>query len=363
MSLQFTDMELFRAGVQTDSAGRKRTFTEAELDEIIATYNPKEHEAPAVVGHPTDTAPAYGWVRKLWRKGARLFGDVELIPEMVDAVRRGLFKKRSVSLYQPDHPQNPAPGKWSLRHVGFLGGQPPAVKGLADIAFSDDPDAHRYDFSLPTKPKEEVMKLTPKEFLKKVFGVESPPEDLVVDFGDLAAKPAAPTFSEAEVAEREKKAAAEAAKKAKEEAALEFAEQQKKAEAERMRANHKAEIGAFIDRGIETGKIAPAWKQAGLAEFMESLPSGVETVEFGESREQKRPIDWFKNFVEGLPKIIDFGEVAKRENKTGSPAAKLDAYTRETMKADKTLTYSQAFAQASAEHPDLAAEYAENLNS
>jgi hypothetical protein len=42
-------------------------------------------------------------------------------------VKRGLFKKRSISLY-PD---------LTLRHIGFLGAMPPAIKGLADIKFRE----------------------------------------------------------------------------------------------------------------------------------------------------------------------------------------------------------------------------------
>ena len=48
-------------------------------------------------------------------------------------VRAGRFKKVSASFYTPDSPHNPVPGVYYLRHVGFLGAQPPAVKGLAPV--------------------------------------------------------------------------------------------------------------------------------------------------------------------------------------------------------------------------------------
>jgi len=47
--------------------------------------------------------------------------------EFVQAVNDGSFPKRSISVY-PDG---------TLRHVGWLGSMPPAIKGLADVAFSE----------------------------------------------------------------------------------------------------------------------------------------------------------------------------------------------------------------------------------
>lgn len=116
---------VFRTGVHTDSQGQIRTWTPEDLARIAETYNPALHEAPAVIGHPETNAPAWGWVKGLDVTGDTLNATAELVPEFEEMVKKGLFKKRSISLY-PDG---------SLRHVGFLGAQPPAVKGLPDIAF------------------------------------------------------------------------------------------------------------------------------------------------------------------------------------------------------------------------------------
>ena len=119
---------IFKTGEHTDSQGNTKTWTEAELDAIITKYRPGEHEAPAVIGHPKDNGPAWGWVEALKRDGHILYAKFkDLAPEFVDMVKKGLFKKRSISLY-PD---------MTLRHVGFLGAMPPAVKGLPDVAFRD----------------------------------------------------------------------------------------------------------------------------------------------------------------------------------------------------------------------------------
>ena len=52
----------------------------------------------------------------------------QVVPEFTEALKNGLYKKRSISLDKD--------GK--LRHVGFLGAAAPAVKGLADIQFNAD---------------------------------------------------------------------------------------------------------------------------------------------------------------------------------------------------------------------------------
>ena len=45
-----------RTGHFTDSQGRPQSFSEADLDAIAASYDPKKLEAPLVFGHPA--APA-----------------------------------------------------------------------------------------------------------------------------------------------------------------------------------------------------------------------------------------------------------------------------------------------------------------
>lgn len=118
---------VFKTGAHTDTGGNTRTWTERDLDHIVNSYNPRYHEAPVVIGHPKDNAPAWGWVESLKREGNTLYSKLrDIVPEFVDMVKNGLFKKRSISLY-PDG---------SLRHIGFLGAAPPAVKGLPDFAFS-----------------------------------------------------------------------------------------------------------------------------------------------------------------------------------------------------------------------------------
>lgn len=126
-------IEVFRAGKQTDSAGNSKDWTEADLDIIVDKYNNQEgedkHEAPVVLGHPQTDSPAYGWVESLKREGNLLFAQLkDLKDDFVQWVKDGHYKKRSISLYND----------MNLKHVGFLGGTPPAIKGLTDPAFKEN---------------------------------------------------------------------------------------------------------------------------------------------------------------------------------------------------------------------------------
>ena len=124
-------IEIFKGGKQTDSQGREHDGDEI-IDKALASFNVKEHEPPLTVGHPEDNSPAYGWVegiKAIVKDGAKVLMAKfrQVAPDFEDLVKQGLFKKRSASFY-PD-------GR--LRHVGFLGAAPPAVKGLADMAFAE----------------------------------------------------------------------------------------------------------------------------------------------------------------------------------------------------------------------------------
>jgi len=120
-------LELFRVG----DYGEKGSFNNSDLDQIVANFDPSFHEPPAVIGHPADNAPAYAWIEGLKRSDNTLLGKLKQVdPQFEEMVKAGRFKKRSVSLYQT------AKG-WMLRHVGFLGAQPPEIKGLSNATFRE----------------------------------------------------------------------------------------------------------------------------------------------------------------------------------------------------------------------------------
>jgi hypothetical protein len=131
---------IFRVGTHVDSAGNETTFTREQLAATVKAYNEGSWRAPLVAGHPKGTAPAYGWIgpMRLDDQGEVWVDSIDdLNVDMAEAMKSKAYRNRSASWYHPEHPANPTPGVWQLRHLGLLGAQPPALKGLQDIEFSD----------------------------------------------------------------------------------------------------------------------------------------------------------------------------------------------------------------------------------
>jgi len=254
-----------------------------------------------------------------------------VVPEFQSAVENGLYKKRSASFY-PD-------GR--LRHVGFLGAAPPAVKGLADIGFENGENQTTFEFgedigsieaektnSQATQKKEETMAYTEDQLQAKL---------------DQQKTEFTKTLEAAK-----KQAADEALKKAN----AEFAEKMKQA----AREARGREISAFCDTMLKEGKIIPAWAKSGLAEFLSNLDA-ENVVEFSEGNKTSA-LDWFKNFLKELPKVVEFKEIASRDKDVGAgdAGAKLEKLTRDKMD-EKKIGYSAAFAEVQTEHHDLVNDY------
>lgn len=133
--------EIFKTGKHRDANGNEHEWSREDLDVIVAKYNNQpldtKHEAPVVIGHPVTNSPAYGWVEKLKRNGDVLLAKFkQLDRDFKDLIQKGRFKKVSIALY-PD---------LMLRHVGYLGAIPPAVKGLKDTEFNLEQDCLIFEF-------------------------------------------------------------------------------------------------------------------------------------------------------------------------------------------------------------------------
>ena len=92
--MDLSNVEVFKVGTHTDSAGNVITYTAEDLNQIAEKYNnqpeDERHTAPAVVGHPVDNSPAYGWVDKLKVVGDKLVADfVEMTESFVESIKNG----------------------------------------------------------------------------------------------------------------------------------------------------------------------------------------------------------------------------------------------------------------------------------
>ncbi len=133
-------IHIFRAGTFFSMGGQSVTFSESDLASTAAAYNPRKHIAPLVLGHPEIDAPAYGSVNSLSMLGSGLYAFADVGPVLQNKVRSGEYLRVSASFYPPYSPHNPVPGIHYLKHVGFLGAVPPAVKGLEPPAFASSHD-------------------------------------------------------------------------------------------------------------------------------------------------------------------------------------------------------------------------------
>jgi hypothetical protein len=340
------DVEILRTGKHTAANGMKVVLETGDLEKIAKSFDPAFHESPVVIGHPKDNEPAYGWVKALRVAGDRLLADLDLVPEFVEALRKGLFKKRSASIYPDLDGRGPY-----LRHVGFLGAMPPAVKALADINLNDGKESITIEFQ-----EKEQGKMSWKEKVKNLFvqAVDEIPETGAPVQPPV--QPAAVGFSEEDVKRRE----AEAAKKAREEAELEFAEKMRKTEADQRIEARKAQAKSVIDRLQKDGRLLPAEVKGGLLDFCDFLAGCEGELSFAEGG-AKAPHAWFLSFLEAQPKKIDLGEFAGREKDgdagAGSAAAKLGTLVQQKMAANQGMAYSIAFSEVQREHPELAEEY------
>ncbi|MCZ2113683.1 MAG: hypothetical protein LC131_07595 [Anaerolineae bacterium] len=127
--------QIFRAGSHRAMDGRVLQFTGADIDLMAQAYVLRREPAPLVLGHPRDNLPAYGRVRSLLARHGGLYAFAEVDDDLASWVRAGRYKKVSASFSSPGQADNPT-GAWLLRHVGFLGAYPPAVKGMSDPAFA-----------------------------------------------------------------------------------------------------------------------------------------------------------------------------------------------------------------------------------
>lgn len=325
--------EIFRAGTRTDNNGRTITITPEQVAAIASHYSPSKHEAPIVVGHPSTNAPAYGWVGSLKAENGTLFADfAQVDDDFAELVKKGRYKKVSASFYPPNHPSNPQPENWYLRHVGFLGAHPPAVKGLAAINFADDEDGV-VSFGESGWALARMLRNL-REWLIGKDGIEAadrvlpdwqidavapplPEPEAEPNFSEPPAKDDTMTHEQQLEAERKAREQAEAeAKQAREELAKLQAEQEKS-----LRDAAHQQNADFAEGLIKAGSLKPADKELivavlDFADYPEAAPA-----DFGEG---KKLSDALKDFLRGGKPILAAGEIATADKANPSLAGSSD---------------------------------------
>ncbi|MDP0380303.1 peptidase [Glaesserella parasuis] len=322
-------IEIFKAGTRKDANGTEVTITVADLKQAVESYNVEFHEAPAVIGHPEHNHPAYAWVKRLELEGDILKAELDQIdPEFAEMVDKGRFKKVSASFYLANSPNNPKQGSLYLRHVGFLGAMPPAVKGLRNpvfaegeegvVDFSDWTEATLWrrlrDWIIGKHGQEEADKALP-DYLVSSIQEDAVREDMKRIY---EAPEPNPIFNEPKKPKGERQMSMtpeEIAAMQAENAQLKAEKAQAEAEkvAEKLEAT-KEDNASFCENLVTQGKLAPVAKDAALAllNCSATMASG-QVVNFNEGESIH---SLTKKFLEAQPQIVQFGEVATKEKAT-----------------------------------------------
>jgi hypothetical protein len=266
-------IKLMRPGSFTSVEGTKVDFSEAMLAGAAAAYDVVSDPAPIVVGHPTLDAPAFGWVKDVVVQDGYLCAEPDpekLDPAFAEAVNAGRYSKVSARFYLAEDPNNPKPGQLYLKHVGFLGGAAPGVKGLGTVSFSEEGDGAAITIEQPTEtemPKEQEASFAERE------------SALEIKASQLAEREAAVATKEGEVA------------------------------AAALAARHAGNV-SFAEALVGMGKLAPAGKD--LAVIALDGLDDVTTVSFGEgdARQELTPVAALKKLFDGSGTIVAFGEHA-----------------------------------------------------
>lgn len=129
--------QIFKAGTHKAMSGVSLDFSERDLQMTAAAFSPASRPAPLVLGHPKDDQPAYGQVRGLFVKDGDLFAQAVVDAALETLVKTGRYRYISASFISPFASDNPTPGAYYLKHVGFLGAHPPAVRGMTPPAFAE----------------------------------------------------------------------------------------------------------------------------------------------------------------------------------------------------------------------------------
>jgi hypothetical protein len=295
----------------------------------VAAYDPAVHEAPHTVGHPKHNAPAYGWVKRLAVQGGVLTiaENHQVEPQFAELVASGRVKKRSISFYHPKDPVNPKPGIWYPRHVAWLGAQPPAVKGLKDVSFSEGDAQGAVCFSEPVTTTQE-------------------PDDMSKELQEQLAKAQA-ELAAANEATAAAKAEADAANKAKADAEAKTA-----SFAEKAKADRRAGFVSFAETQVQGGRLLPKDKDMAVA-TLEAL-ADAQPVEFSEGSTTTKvsPAQWLQDLIANAKPAVSFGEFAGGKapgagQAKGKSDAEIDLAAQSYMRQHK-VNYSEALTAVTA---------------
>ena len=265
--------------------------------------------------------PAYGWVKALqFSEGGIDATPAQVNNDFADMVAAGAFKKISASFYSPNAPSNPVPGVYYLRHVGFLGAQAPAIKGMRSPSFGDS-DEGVVTFSEWDDVTNAALWRNLREHLIGTVGqdkadavipgymvtsLEQGAQDEVreaalEDAASVATASAVPASQFAEPNPKETTVTPE------EKTALEAENTRLRAELAQNKADQTHAANLAFCEGLPG--VLPAWRGVAVA-TLDHLAAQATVVEFGEGDARAPLADRFKAMLSALPGAVSFNEHA-----------------------------------------------------
>lgn len=337
-------LHIFKPGRHTTVRGEAIEFSEADLVATAKAYDPKISKAPLVVGHPAIDAPAQGWAVSLTASERGLYAAADKVaPEFAEAVRSGRYGTVSAKFYRPTDAGNPVPGVWYLRHIGFLGAQPPAVKGLDDPEFAEADDGcvcfqEGVAFSDWDAMTTANLFRNLREWVLSKFGQEE--ADKVIPSYDVRAL----ELSAAEEVNQRRSAQGLPVAFADPATTIDHPPQESavnEAEAAQLRAQNEAQARqiaelqadqvladnvAFAESLASEARIPAAMtaKVAAIGAQLQGLPADVEFAE-GDVRKPLHQV--YRELLQALPAAVEFGEQATRDRAAAAAKAGADTQT------------------------------------
>lgn len=315
-------IEIFKTGNHTSEDGRQWAFPHEVVQQFVENYDPAIFAAPLVVGHPKLDDPSYGQAARLVLDGDTVkMEPAHVEPQFAALVNDKRFPNVSASFFPPEHPSNPKPGQWYLRHVGFLGAAAPAVVGLKPASFNGSADGVvTLAFAAAPAPV-----LNPQE---ETSVPQSKNPQPAVDF---AAKQAELDQQAAALAVREKQLA------------------------EKETAARQAEVASFAASLVDGGKLLPA-EQPAVEALLNSLATQDQPVSFAAADGQvsKPAAHLLRDFLTGLPARVDFAEHSAPEDQDAAMAS-FSAPTGYSVNKDRVELHNRILAYQKQHNVDYAA--------
>lgn len=322
-------LAVFAPGTHTAMDGRTITFTPEDCIDLANSYDPSVSEAPFVIGHPSLTAPAYGWAERLeYRDGIVYAAPRQVNPAFAEAFNAGSYKKRSLSIYQPDSPGNPKPGHYYARHVGFLGAVPPGVKGLPDAQFAEaSGDNGPLEFALPweadnlaslfqsirdwviqEKSIEQADSIIPQWRIQSIL-------DSATDERKSSISPLA--YAEENNVDPNQTTTVTAEELAKRQAALDERENKlrvaEEAAIKQKALERRTAIVGFADGLVKAGNVLPRHKSS-IVEVLVNLSQEPLSFSEGDTTVSKTSEELLREILSTKPRAIDFSEKTGTDN-------------------------------------------------